>query len=153
MITRPIRLVTHHPDSGGVGGGWSVMFDHETNGPYCYLIPVSMLWYRSAEYGIPLTDGATLSDVALNELAGRALGETVEPINSDFPYHVDSATAWAGHRARVARIKSQITHPDPGNLLGQIATHHTSTLTDPDLQKLHQDHVKLLTKVRGRGMI
>ena len=153
MITRPIQEVKHHPTSGGVGGGWAVLFTHETLGLYHYLIPVSMLWYRSAEYEIDLADGDTLLDVVLHELAGMSLGHEVDPTDPSFVYKASAQTAWAAHQARLGKVKQQVSHHDPQKLLGQIVDHHKSNLKHPELTEIHTQHQQVMRRIRLGDMM
>ncbi len=154
MITRPIHQAEYHPQGGGVGGGWSILFEHEERGPYVYLMTASSLWCRSVEYGIDLNDADTLFDIVLHELAGISLGVGVRMTDPDFVYHVHPTVAWHGHQRRLAQVKNQVTHPDPLGELKKITDHHLANLNNSDLKTLHAKHVELVSSIRKqRGVI
>ncbi len=137
MITRTLLSATHDPASGGPGGSWCVLFDHEVHGTYAYVFPVCTLWYRSAEYGIDLADADTLLDVVLHEMAMVSIGRGLTQNEPDFVFHVEEGMARTGHLMRTDRAKDLFEHPDPDGLLQKIRDHHLGTLHDPELRGLH----------------
>lgn len=137
MITRKLLSATHDPESGGPGGSWCVLFDHEVHGTYAYVFPVCALWHRSAEYGIDLTDADTLLDVVLHELAMISVGQGLTQNEPDFVFHTEEAMARTGHLMRTDRAKDMFSHPDPDNLLQRIRDHHIGTLGNRELHELH----------------
>ncbi len=154
MITRAILNADRDPVSGGPGGSWCVMFDHEVHGPYAYVFPVSTLWHRSAEYGIDLADADTLLDVVLHELALVSIGQGLTGAEPDFVYHVNQSTAWQGHQRRIAQAKTLITHDDPLKFLRQVSDHHRAHLNNPTLKALHANHSELVSSIRNqRGVV
>jgi len=148
MITRPIRAVQHHPDAGGVGGAWSILFDHETKGPWLYFLPVSSLWYRSAEYEIDLGDADTLFDTVLHEAAAMDFDLGVHHTDPDFVAHVPAAQAWQAHQARIAKVKQLVTHDDPQKLMSVITKHHLDNRGHKHLNQLYQDHRSIVGSIR-----
>lgn len=77
--------------------------------------PHELLHWRVAEYGIDPEEFGTLMDIALHE---RFMG--LQYTDPTFLYNTDEKTAREAHLARVARIKTRVSHEDPDNLLDTI---------------------------------
>jgi len=154
MITRAILSADHDFISGGPGGRWCVLFNHEVHGTYAYVFPVSALWYRSAEYGIDLKDADTLLDVVLNDMAMISVGQGLTETEPDFVYHVHSSVAWQGHQRRIAQFKTTLTHDDSQGVLKKVTDHHRANLNNPALKALHANHSELISSIRNqRGVV
>lgn len=137
MITRRILSATHDPASGGPGGSWCVLFDHEVHGTYAYVFPVCALWHRSAEYGIDLSDAHALLDVVLHEMAMISIGQGLTQEDPAFVFHTEEGMARTAHLMRTDRAKDVFSHPDPDGVLQKVKDHHLANLDHPELVELH----------------
>lgn len=122
---------------------WVVDYTDQDGMTRNYVFPSSALTFRAAEYGIDLSDAATLLDIIIHE---HYMDPTeFHPDHPEFVYNTDQETARSAHLNRVRKLKLQIVHEDPGDLLKVIREAH---VRDND-RSLHESHRTLVASLRA----
>jgi hypothetical protein len=126
------------PRTGVSETAWIIEYQEPGQSQRAVGFPISLLSWRAAEYGIDLSDTATLMDIAMYEHL-----MSVSPDDPTFLYNTDEATARSRHLARVSALKQQYEYHDPQSHLDRVKQHHLSYFsTDAHEQK--RAHVQAL---------
>lgn len=146
MTEKPIvgvRLNPANMNKMGVGC-WIIDYMDSPKNMLCYAFPETALFYRAAEYGIDLSDGATLLDCVMHEHYIE-----MHHHHPNFVYNTEEATAREEYLKRVQMVKPHVGHTDPKGLLSAVIEEHKKLVDAGHYDELHSNHRKMVSSVRA----
>lgn len=146
MTEKPIVGVRLNPASTTRTGVdcWIIDYMDSPGRTLCYAFPKTALFYRAAEYGIDLSDGATLLDCVMHEHYIEMHDQ-----HPKFVYNTDEATAREEYLRRVQAVKPHIGHTDPKGLLSAVIEEHKRLVDAGHYDELHNNHRETVSSVRA----